>query len=515
MGVNNFEASDGTYTDHIELVWEEDKTSTVDPFEYHIYRASVGIDFTEAELIGTTSENLFRDNAIEIGRVYQYYLLPVTKAYQGIPEKDHGYAGSVDTGIQNISTSIGSIEGAVEITWDPIAGARRYYISRREDPQQDWRFISEQTICKYFDTQTVTGRVYEYCIAPAFSEGLGQFSSPQQGYNMLGTTSAPYIDAAAGDGFSLLVDSTGSIFATGNNNFSQTGLTDSIGYDQWTNTGLTGICDVDAGNQHAIALDSSGNVYITGGNYFGQLGNGSYQNIQGWTETALPETVTAVFTDFYRSFAADSEGRLWACGNNDTYQINNSEDEHILTWTEVLTLSQGVIEQVIINEDRTIAVTSTGDAYSSGVEGWVNIPISQTVSQAAEGNGIALFLLSSGEVCYENGDQLTIQGLTPPVQSLFSHNNRIFILDANNTCFVSGENIHYQSGHNLYGFENTGWQITLLPQECVIYASSVGEYHTLLLSQEHGVFYFGRGTEGEFGEWTETNTKVQQGILGR
>ena len=96
-------------------------------------------------------------------------------------------------------------------------------------------------------------------------QGVTRYTSIDQGGNL------------TSDGHELAIDTTGDVWAWGDNARGQLG----IGTEVNSNVPVAvvglpaGIVDVRAGGMHSLALDSEGNVWAWGANQYGQVGNGT------------------------------------------------------------------------------------------------------------------------------------------------------------------------------------------------------------------------------------------------
>jgi alpha-tubulin suppressor-like RCC1 family protein len=187
----------------------------------------------------------------------------------------------------------------------------------------------------------------------------------------------PPVQAAIGREFSVVVTSTGQLYAFGENDFGQLGNPEGWGKyptpEEVTLPGATGpVVQVAAGEYHTLALTSSGQVYTFGGNGEGQLGNGTTSQ-QGTPEeitlpgaTGLPVQVAAGWED---SVVLTSTGQLYTFGSNTYGQLGNgTSDASPHPTPEVITLpgATGSIVQIAAGFEDTLVVTSTGQLYTFG-----------------------------------------------------------------------------------------------------------------------------------------------------
>lgn len=92
----------------------------------------------------------------------------------------------------------------------------------------------------------------------------------------IGNTALTAVDLAAGNTHSLLLDSSGTVLGTGQNNFGQLGTTTPTSRSVWTVIQAPAISAIAAGGEHSFLLRSTGVLLACGRNNSGQLGTGSY-----------------------------------------------------------------------------------------------------------------------------------------------------------------------------------------------------------------------------------------------
>jgi len=104
---------------------------------------------------------------------------------------------------------------------------------------------------------------------------------------------------ACGTGYTMIIDTNGTVSGTGANNFGQLGIGSSgFGADKNTFTAnatpVTNVSKIACGNYHTMIIDTNGTVSGTGGNEYGQLGFGNISNVQQTTFAASTTPVTNV-----------------------------------------------------------------------------------------------------------------------------------------------------------------------------------------------------------------------------
>jgi hypothetical protein len=193
------------------------------------------------------------------------------------------------------------------------------------------------------------------------------------------------IQVAIGGGHSLVVTSSGQLYAFGDNHYGELGSTTNNGTDTPIPTptlvalpGESGaVTQVAAGQGHSLVVTSSGQLYAFGYDEYGQLG--SVNILPGQpnptpTLVGLPGEigiVTQVAAGQFHSLAATSSGQLYAFGYNESGQLGSTTNNGTTTQTPTPTLvalpgESGAVTQIAAGGDHSLAVTSSGQLYAFG-----------------------------------------------------------------------------------------------------------------------------------------------------
>jgi alpha-tubulin suppressor-like RCC1 family protein len=178
------------------------------------------------------------------------------------------------------------------------------------------------------------------------------------------------IGIAAGDDFSLALESDGSVWAWGHNDRGQLGNGTNVQSGKPARVkGLTGkFVAIAAGWFFALALRSDGTVWGWGFDYAGQLGNGSNDDTTSAVEvTGLKGRVVSIACGFSHSLAVMSDGSVWAWGDNGSGELGvKTQDVFQNTPVRVDGLGSGVTA-VAGGTDQSLALKADGSVWSWGV----------------------------------------------------------------------------------------------------------------------------------------------------
>src|SRR3990167_538169 len=128
----------------------------------------------------------------------------------------------------------------------------------------------------------------------------------------------PIISIYAGQFFSLFLDETGSVWSCGNNSDGRLGV-EGAGNKNLAEKipNLPDIISVLAvGNGSSFFLDSKGSVWCCGSNNFGQLGLGDNTARSKTTKIEALPKIASIAGGYHHSLFLDEEGSVWRCGYN-------------------------------------------------------------------------------------------------------------------------------------------------------------------------------------------------------
>ncbi len=192
-----------------------------------------------------------------------------------------------------------------------------------------------------------------------------------------GATGSP-VQVAAGREFSLVLTSSGQLYAFGGDSQGELGNGNNE-YEgvptpeQITLPGATGMpVQVAAGEYHSLVLTSSGQLYTFGDDQSGQLGNGSTTSRSTPEPITLPGatgSIVQIAAGWEFSLALTSSGQLYTFGNNEDGQLGNGKSDtepHSTPEAIALPGATGSIEEIAAGKSHSLVVTSSGQLYEFG-----------------------------------------------------------------------------------------------------------------------------------------------------
>lgn len=191
--------------------------------------------------------------------------------------------------------------------------------------------------------------------------GLGYWSVNVWNPAQVASLSGVVADAAAGDLFTIVLKTDGTVWGFGDNGTGNLGdgtLTGRLSPVQAT--GLTDVVDVAAGSGHALVLKSDGTVWGFGSNYEGQLGDGTNSLSTTAVQASGLTDVVAIAAAGSHSLALKSDGTVWAFGGNTNGQLGDGTTTasnvpvQVTGLTDVVAIAAGGQYSLVLKSDGTV-----------------------------------------------------------------------------------------------------------------------------------------------------------------
>ncbi|MDR2638642.1 MAG: hypothetical protein LBC09_02245 [Helicobacteraceae bacterium] len=307
---------------------------------------------------------------------------------------------------------------------------------------------------------------------------------------------------AAGDKFSVALDSDGKLYATGRIGYGRLEPHDANIYRGWYKFsaiepfGGAKITAITVGDGHALALTSDGRVYGTGRNKNGELGLDDLERINNFTEvlSLKSKTVSAVAAGYRHSLALSAGGKVYAAGDNYRGQLGINDIDNPIKSRKVFTEALGDID------GKKIIAASAGRDYS-------------------------LALDEGGRVYGAGGGYHGELGLNQPDRKFRAFTEISTLKDKKIIAIAAGVSHSlalsaggkiYAAGHNGYGQLGLGdttdravfTEVATFSGKDKIIAVAAGYQHSLALSAGGKVYAAGRNYMGQFGLGDTTDRAV-------
>lgn len=193
------------------------------------------------------------------------------------------------------------------------------------------------------------------------------------------------VQIAAGQGCSAVLDSTGKVYAWGQNNYGQLGdgtTTEShVAVAVDTSGVLSGkvVSQLSLGSSHSLVLTSDGMAFAWGMNLRGQLGNGTTTSSSSPVAVDVSgvlasKTITSLAGGYTHSLALASDGTVYAWGA-DEYGMLGNASVAVQSYTAVAVDTTGVLSGKTVSAIaaglyNSLALTSDGDLVCWGLNNY-------------------------------------------------------------------------------------------------------------------------------------------------
>ena len=299
-----------------------------------------------------------------------------------------------------------------------------------------------------------------------------------------------FIDIAAGDLYTAVLKSDGTVWATGDNGSGQLGIGTSgdfrITLTEMIDSNNSDIIAI-AASYRTIVLKSNGTVWGTGDNWSGSLGIGTSGDTRT-TLTAMTDfnsSVAAIATGFEHTIVLKNDGTVWATGDNNDGQLGIGSFDQQITLTamtdfnsSITALAAGGFYSLVLKNDGTVWATGANDFGQLGI-GTLDPQLTLTamtdfnssITALAAGFYHSLVLKSDGTVWAtgrnENG-QLGIGSTNPqPILTAMTENNSAVSAIAGgdrHSVVLKNNGRVWATGYNLSGQLARGLNSTDLPE---------------------------------------------------
>lgn len=280
-------------------------------------------------------------------------------------------------------------------------------------------------------------------------------------------------------------------------------------YAKWTSTSLMmDALPTSMGQNYSGSLTSEGRVFVWGLNGSGQLGDGSTTKrekpveITAGFDLAPSDKIQSLHFGANHSAAISSLNRVFIWGWNFNSRLGFNDTTNRNTPTEITSLfnldtaSNEFIQSIKLGWASSFALTSTGRVFS-----WGENSLGQLGDGTFNPKGSPVDITSKFLLDPNTNEKVTY---------LSSSYESMFALTSAGNIFAWGDNTDGKLGDDTTTNRNTPTNITsrfgLLNGEVIQSISSLGLFHTVVLTNQSRVFTFGNNSNGQLGNGSSSST---------
>ncbi|MES2630677.1 MAG: hypothetical protein V4611_01850 [Patescibacteria group bacterium] len=272
-----------------------------------------------------------------------------------------------------------------------------------------------------------------------------------------------------------------------------------------TGTPMAGksITHVSSNTNHAVAVDSNGAVYTWGYNYYGQLGNGATLASQTKPVAVITANtpmsgkfITSVISADNHSVALDANGKVYAWGLNTMGVLGNDANVNSSVPVSVSetnnSLSTKTISKISAASMHTFALASDGTLYAWGY--------------ASQGElGVGSIVVTSGQGTPQIIPQANTGLANKTVSAISAGGSFSVALDSTGKLYTWGTNNYGELGNGYPLQKKTAAAVTTSGtalQGKTVTLVTTGDYHSLAVTSDGGVYSWGKNDTGQLGDGT-------------
>jgi alpha-tubulin suppressor-like RCC1 family protein len=334
-----------------------------------------------------------------------------------------------------------------------------------------------------------------------------------------------------GVNFSLALDTTGAVWAWGDDTNGQLGRYGLVGsLVPLQVSGIPTMTAVSAGYSHVLALAGDGSVWAWGTNSFGELGfNSSGLTVATPSKVANVSGIVAIAAGGNFSLALAADGTVWGWGINQSGELGTGATStpvyspvQVRNLNGIVQIAAGGDHGMALRDDGTVwcwgsnlqgqngsgavTVNVPSATQASNLAGVVSIAAGSSHSIAAKGNGTVWAWGSEyNSGALGNGSQtgtstvpVQVLNLTGAIAVSGGYYHGIAVRD-DGTIWTWGDNSYGQLGTGAGDEESTPTQVDNLTQATAV---DGGGSHSVALRSDGSVWAWGSNYKGELGNGT-------------
>ncbi|MBI4833838.1 MAG: chromosome condensation regulator RCC1 [Planctomycetes bacterium] len=409
----------------------------------------------------------------------------------------------------------------INLSWtDASLDETGFKIERKTGPGGTYAQIAAvgPNVTSYSDTGLMPSTDYYYKIRSYNPYGYSNYSNEANA-----TTYDAWLEVAAGGGHTLAISTNGTIWAWGNNSYSELGLGDANNRTSPTKIGsASNWSKTAAGDFHSLALTTLGTLWAWGRNDFGQLGTNDTLTKTQPTQIGTDNDWKIISAGDFHSLAVKDDKSIWSWGKNDWGQLGkgNTDDEDSPTkigndmdWDKV---SAGESYTVAIKTDKTLWAWGKNDSGQLGLGDTLSrteptkVVTDTDWASAVAGKGYTIAVKTDGSLWAWGANDYGQLGLgdtisrTIPTRVGTDTNWATVSISSGYTMAIKTDGSLWAWGANDYGQLGLGDTIsrtapTKVGSETNWADVTTGDYHSVALKTNKTISSWGKNDSGQLG----------------
>ena len=291
---------------------------------------------------------------------------------------------------------------------------------------------------------------------------------------------------AAGEEYSVALDSEGNVWTWGRNNYFQIGHTGGDQYTPYKVGGLPKVIKIAAGNYTTMVITENKELYGWGFNGYGNIGIGSYTNKVTASKVVGFEDVIDVSVGKNHTMTLTSDGNVYATGSNLYGQLGNGNEE-IFKVNEFTKVNlPDVITTIDCGELSNAVITVNGNVYTWGQNAYGQLGLGDKETQF---------------------NPTLVSGLNNIREIEIGKTNAI-VRDGNGKMYITGSNIYGQLGKGTKGSSTNVTNFEMLTKIDNGLRLATGDTYVVVLKEDGFVWAWGDYNHGDMEKKSITNSKV-------
>ena len=188
---------------------------------------------------------------------------------------------------------------------------------------------------------------------------------------------------ACGNYHTIILKNDGSIWASGDNQYGQSGLvsvTERNTFTQVTTNIYNDVKQIACGDDQTFIIKNDDSLWACGKNEYGELGLGdSYQRS---VFAQVTNDIKQIASRYTHTFILKNDGSIWSCGYNNYGQLGLGGTSNKNTFTQVTTNINNDVKQIVCGTFHTVILKNDDSVWGCGFNTMGQLGLGNTTNQS-------------------------------------------------------------------------------------------------------------------------------------